>query len=605
MNTKHSHLAMGFIVVFLSVLSPSYLYAQSSTGGVSLQQVERRQATIDAQLSPSADGRIPSNIIKVPAPQPLAGKASICFTIQTLQLSTAEGNPLVYPLTVYVGQALKAEKLFYGVHSDSAFHLLQKKGQAPCLSVVTIQRLSTAIQNRLIEKGYITSRVLMPKQDLNRGVLNIVLAMGKVGEVRVEADNSIQTHANRATLYNAFPTAKGQVFNLRDIEQGLENMRRLPTVSAEMNILPSQTVHYSDVVVKWRQRDIPFRLNLSVDNSGSRSTGRYLGTMNISWDNPLRLNDIFYASYTHSLKSGVKKADRHGHTDKSKTDNYSLHYSLPLGYWLLKLNASHYYYDQVVAGLNHPYHYTGDSDQGILDLSRVLYRDSQHKITGRASWWLKSSKSYIDGAEIEVQRRHTGGWSASLLQRSYFRSGTLTSSIAYKRGTGAFGAIAAPEELFDEGTSRMRIWTMDFDWNMPFQLGHQSLNWESSFHGQWSQVRLTPQDKLSIGGRYSVRGFSGEKTLSAEHGWYLRDEIAWRYKGNHHFYWGLDVGRVSGSSSDALPGQVLAGTVLGLKGQFKYHGQWYYDLFAGSPIREPTGFKADSLVLGFNFSYTL
>ncbi len=36
---------------------------------------------------------------------------------------------------------------------------------------------------------------------------------------------------------------------------------------------------------------------------------------------------------------------------------------------------------------------------------------------------------------------------------------------------------------------------------------------------------LTQQDKLSIGGRYTVRGFDGELSLSGEKGWLWRNEL--------------------------------------------------------------------------------
>lgn len=48
--------------------------------------------------------------------------------------------------------------------------------------------------------------------------------------------------------------------------------------------------------------------------------------------------------------------------------------------------------------------------------------------------------------------------------------------------------------------------------------------WTSSFHGQWTTggVYLYGTDQISIGNRYTVRGFNGEYTLSSESGWYYR-----------------------------------------------------------------------------------
>ncbi|PIE46461.1 MAG: ShlB family hemolysin secretion/activation protein, partial [Gammaproteobacteria bacterium] len=137
----------------------------------------------------------------------------------------------------------------------------------------------------------------------------------------------------------------------------------------------------------------------------------------------------------------------------------------------------------------------------------------------------------------------------------------------------------------------------------PFKLGENNFDWHSQFHGQWNKSLLTPQDRLAIGGRYSVRGFSGEQTLSGDRGWYLRNDLSWHYKPNHQAYIGIDIGRVSGKSAKNLLGQQLSGAVLGFKGQFKRAGNWHYDVFVGAPIDKPKGLKTDKVVTGFNINY--
>jgi len=82
----------------------------------------------------------------------------------------------------------------------------------------------------------------------------------------------------------------------------------------------------------------------------------------------------------------------------------------------------------------------------------------------------------------------------------------------------AFRAMRAPEEDFDEGTSRMRVISADVQLTIPFQVGTWHARYSSSWRAQWHRTPLVPQDRFSIGGRYSVRGFDGELTLSGEHG---------------------------------------------------------------------------------------
>ena len=101
-----------------------------------------------------------------------------------------------------------------------------------------------------------------------------------------------------------------------------------------------------------------------------------------------------------------------------------------------------------------------------------------------------------------------------------------------------------------------------------------------------------------------MRGFDGESSLSAERGWYWRNELAWTYRQNHQFYLGADVGHVSGQSAKYLLGQTLAGGVVGLRGQFKAGGALSYDLFASKALQKPDYFQTKSVVTGFNLSYS-
>ncbi|MCX8611250.1 MULTISPECIES: POTRA domain-containing protein, partial [unclassified Gilliamella] len=86
--------------------------------------------------------------------------------------------------------------------------------------------LMSAIQDRLVSYGYITTRVVVPEQDLTQGVLKLLLVEGKVRHVRYTDDSD-----KYAQLYTAMPAREGKILNLRDIEQGLENLQRIPTVS--------------------------------------------------------------------------------------------------------------------------------------------------------------------------------------------------------------------------------------------------------------------------------------------------------------------------------------------------------------------------------------
>lgn len=456
--------------------------------------------------------------------------------------------------------------------------------------------LMKQVQNRIIEKGYVTTRVVAQEQDLRSGDLVLTVILGKVGNTIV-ADSSEVPRFTRFQSWNGFTFTKGDLLNVRDIEQSLENLKRVPTVEANIEILPSENaenVGESDLKVSYTQ-SLPFRFNVSLDDSGSRSTGKLQGSGTFSFDNLFSANDLFYTSFTHSIKSGEDE-------DGSRASkNLTFYYSIPFGYWTFSASQHYSRYHQAVFGaFNQTYKYSGESNNSKLTLAYLLYRDAVRKTTLSGGFWSRQSKNFIDNTEVEVQRRRMAGWEAGISHKEYLGNATLALDVHFKRGTGVRGSLAAPEEQWNEGTSRPKIITAAISLTKPFSVGTQPWQWQSDWSAQWNKTPLIAQDRFSIGGRHTVRGFDGEVSLSGERGWLWRNEFAWNVNSKgHQLYWALDGGRVSKLSSFQL-GQHLMGAALGLKGDWK---GVYYDVFVGRPIRKPEGFRTSDAVAGFNLGY--
>ena len=460
-----------------------------------------------------------------------------------------------------------------------------------CLGAQGINRIMSRIQNAIIGRGYTTTRVLAEPQDLKTGTLALKIIPGRIRAIRFSDDSD-----SRANAWNAFPAKPGDLLNLRDIEQALENFKRVPTAEADIQITPAEAPGESDVVITWKQSR-PFRITLSANDGGGKTTGKYQGTATLSGDNLLALNDLFYVSYNHDL-GGAERG-------QNGTDGHTWHYSLPFGYWLFALTSSNSSYRQAVAGINQTYIYSGKSTNHEAKLTRIVYRDATQKTALSLRGYLNTSHNFIDDAEVLVQERRTSGWEVGVNHRINLATpsnASLELNAAYRQGTGAFDALAAPEEAFGEGTSRPRLWTADVDFSTPFSLLGQRFQYNVTWRGQWNRTPLVPQDRFSIGGRYTVRGFDGETILSAERGYLVRNDLGLALgESGQQLYIGLDYGRVGGQSADLLLGRSLAGGVIGLRGGAKGVS---YDLFAGGPIHRPEGFPANHLVTGFNLTFT-
>ncbi|HBH65237.1 ShlB/FhaC/HecB family hemolysin secretion/activation protein [Erwinia persicina] len=552
---------MGAVLAYSSPTLAALLPDSDARQAASLDAREQlrqqaRERALQQQNAPESDVRLtrPGEVL----PDYPANEKP-CFPIQTLRLNGDLAPRFQWALAA----------------ADGA------KGR--CLGGQGIMLALNKVQNAILAAGYVTTRVMAQEQDLTTGVLTLTLQPGRIDHVRFS-----QPVSWRARMWNAVPASPGDVLNLRDIEQGLENFRRVPSASADISILPGGRDGTSDLQVNWAEGR-PVRLSLGLDDSGSKSTGRYLGSATLAVDAPFAQNDLFYANIGKDLFDHGPFGNR----------SHTLNYSVPFGYWGLAANYNNYTYHQNIANANEVLSYSGKSDNVQLTLSRLLFRNQLHKTTLNMRVWRKHSTNAVDGIDIEQQHRRTAGWELGLSQRSYLSDATLDASINWRRGTGAFGALRSPEEDTHSGSARTGIALGDISLNQPFTLGEEPWRYVTSLRGQWSANPLTPQERLAIAGRYTVRGFDGEQILSGEKGLIWRNEMAWNVLSRgHELYVALDYGRVDGPGTRYLSGHQLAGSAVGVRGAL--WRRFSYDLFAGVPLYKPEQFHTSGATAGFS-----
>jgi hemolysin activation/secretion protein len=253
---RGSH-ACVIVTPLLLITSPLSQAASAINNNEQVILQQQRQRALEQQLLP------PTPDVRLLPPASRLGRLAFpqekpCFNIDRVELSGQEALPRWLPLQRIANQA-----------------------QGQCLGGKGINLLMSTMQNRLVDHGYITTRVLAPQQDLKSGTLQLTILPGFIRQVKLTPDSG-----QYVSLFNAFPPRAGQLLDLRDIEQGLENLQRLPTVQAKMEIVPGEKPGESDILLHWQQAKI-WRLGASLDDSGSKGTGRYQGGLTFSLDNPL------------------------------------------------------------------------------------------------------------------------------------------------------------------------------------------------------------------------------------------------------------------------------------------------------------------------------
>ncbi|ENU57080.1 hypothetical protein F981_04215 [Acinetobacter guillouiae CIP 63.46] len=474
-----------------------------------------------------------------------------------------------------------------------------------CVGTQSLQNLVKYAQNELIKQGLITTQIVVNPQDLTQGHLVLNIHAGRIHQI-LSKDKSV----NKIEIFAALPIKNNEILNLKKIDQGLENLKRTSNRDVDIKIEPAvaqdgkELVGFSDLIVTSRPYK-KFGLSLNIDNSGSKSTGEYIGSLGISLNNPLNLNDSLNINLSHSLDDWQKDLNR----------SIYLSYSIPFRNYELSATHNEYRYEQNIAGFNGPILYSGETKQSNLMLSRMISRGAHHKTSIYTKGYHKKNQTFIENTEVNVMHRQTAGWNAGIQHRQYIGNALLDLNLDYRRGTGALNAQSAPEEritIYDpvkeqqillpaEGYARAPIWSAELRYSQPFTILDHPVQYRLNWRGQFAPKILVPQDRFYIGGRYSVRGFDGELMLSGDNGHYLQQELNWNSPiPATQFYAAIDQGWVNGRNS--YSGQrYLMGSVFGTRSYFK---GVYLDTFIGHGIKAPKLIKKD-WVTGFslNFSY--
>nr|WP_232732816.1 ShlB/FhaC/HecB family hemolysin secretion/activation protein [Achromobacter ruhlandii] len=558
-------LCLGFTA---ALAFPSWLAAQPlpSDAATRASEIQRRQEQeLDAQRARAAER---PDVLSAPPAVPGEGplvfpEESPCFTI--------------------------AQVVWDGAGPPTALRRAAETTLGQCIGGQGLRVLQEHLMARLIDRGQITARVLVPEQSLASGTLTLRYVPGRI--------SGVKSDGAPGWWRTALPTWPGGEVNQRDLDQALENIRRLGgQADASIDVAPGPELGDSDIIIK-PGTGKRWHAYVGGDNAGMESTGKNQVNAGLTLDSPLFLYDQLSVSWNSN--ADLRNSD-------AGSRAASVNYSIPIGYWTLFAGASKSRYRQTVAGFDEPIVYGGTSKQVEAGVSVVPYRGASYKGTAMLKFLRKRANSTLNDIDIEVQRRDVVGYEFSYGHRHYI------DQMVLDVGGGVRGTLPQfsdqPGYVYGDPdwNGRSTILTANAGLYLPFKVVGQQMAYQVNWQIQHAKTPIVPADYFTIGNRYAVRGFDGQMTLAAEDGWTLRNDLSLdlgellRLPG-HQGYAGLDVGRVGGPSAMWLSGRTLAGAVIGLRGRAALPGaanavSASYDVSAGWPLQKPESLKTASPV---------
>jgi hemolysin activation/secretion protein len=464
-----------------------------------------------------------------------------------------------------------------------------------CLNVSDIERILSLITKFYIDHGYIAARAYLSAQDLSQGKLEIVVIEGVVEKIKIQ--DGKPPEFSSISIKNVFPFVEGEILNLRDLEQGIDQINRLTSNNAQMEILPGARPGDSIVLIK-NQPSSLLHGSVSTDGQGSVSTGRIQSGVSFTADNLIGVNDMWSWTHRHSTPYDPGRTYSRSNT---------LTMSIPFGYttWSIMNNSSEYASvitppSGVQAVAN------GTNKISNMRLDRTVFRDQSTRFLLASTITTKEGKNYYNDQFLSVSSRNLTVLDLDSTLSTPVLGGSLALDVGYALGLKQMAALRDPDNLPDwAAKAQFGKFKLGFNWTRDFSVGGQGFRFNSAAVAQKARDVLYGSEQIAIGGLYSVRGFVNT-VLTGDHGYYWRNELSvqrpinlWGETFSTRFYVGVDMGEVKNRAPNVVEGR-LVGAALGMSTKFQ---GWTWDLFHTRPLSWPDSKEKEGGQLWFRLAY--
>lgn len=398
-----------------------------------------------------------------------------------------------------------------------------------------------------MKSGYSTARVYIPPQDLKKGTLTLNVVEGRVGSLVLDDG----ANGKSVNLKTAFPGMVGKALSIYDIEQGLDQINRLSSNSATMEIVPSSKDGESIIKVTNKPQS-PYSFQLSMDNTGSKSSGRTQYGLNVSYDNLAGINDLLSVTARHSAP----------YYNNKMSSSRSMTYSVPYGYTTFSLSLNDSSFKSTMPAESGVINTDGYSKGTSLILDHVVSRGQTHKLSVSTSLNVKQNAFNILGEKVDVSSPDLTVVDADAKGFVNLGGVVINGSLGYSKGLKTLGSTKDEADIDIDHAhaqfSKIR-YSLGASYTIPTT---QPISLSSQLSGAHSFDALYGAEQFAVTGSSGVRGFY-DTALSAARGWNVRNEIRTTMT-LHHIsvspYIGYDFGRAFAFRGSAN-GQTGGGTI--------------------------------------------
>jgi hemolysin activation/secretion protein len=429
------------------------------------------------------------------------------------------------------------------LNRDDVAYAIQPFRQS-CQGNKSVEGLLLAINALYASKGYITTQAYLPKQDLKKTrKIAIEIKAGRIGEIvyderpkwdegtyfeRLTKNFKVMFNADSVPAFfahldtfvetlddpiersllgpsgraaTALVIQRGDVLNIENIQQGLDQLNRAASSKAQSKLDPGTEPNTSVVRISDTPDDT-FRVIAGYDTYGSKSTGIARYRAEVFRDNLIGINDTWKASLTSS----------------TRTNEATAALSIPYGWWTWSVDGK---YSESLVLLSPFAELFSQTTTLGTSLTFTALRTPAGKLDVTGGLRTYTNNRFINDVELTPQLFTAIDLGVS---RTFTlgKSGMLILGLKGSAGLFAFHATHDPEvqiQTTPRAQFRKVEGTLGLQW-----AATDTIVVTSNLTSQFSDTALYSPDQFTIGGLTSVRGFKAAPVLG-DRGAHWRNEI--------------------------------------------------------------------------------
>lgn len=381
------------------------------------------------------------------------------------------------------------------------------------LTLGELNGLADKITKYLRQKGFLVAFSYIPAQDINNGVVELAVAPGKYGQIKITGAARISPDRLKTMLFAASP---GMIITRVPLERALLLVNDLSGVSVKATLTPGDAAGTADLVLEAADTASVSGAAYA-DNWGNTYTGR--GRFGVQ----LVAGDISGQGDDLSIGGLISQ--------NSRLTDYNLGYNLLAGNSGLRFGVNHFRMDYSLGESYAALGATGQATVTSYDLNYPFIRSRAFNLYANLGYVDKRLRDDLAASAVSSSKTsHLVNLGlAGNFADSWLGGGNNTFSLGCTFGRlNIKDAATAASDAITAQTAGGFTKTA-FNWQRRQDLA-ENLDVSLNFTGQLADKNLDSSEKIFLGGADGVRAFpQGE--AAGDDGYKLTGELSWRLTG--------------------------------------------------------------------------